>query len=455
MVAPVTPEEWLTVLANRLDDRRTRITTLRSYVTGNAPLPEMGRNVKAAWERFQAKSRSNYGELVVESTAERLVCQGVRIGTVDQDDDRARTVWKRNRMDVVTGDAIRDFLTCGVGYLAVGVGVDGLAVVTSEPPEFMIAATDPLQPWVSRAALKIWRDVDMEQDYAYLWFDGVRVKFERSIFDDVENGSRTPRVRTTATGGWNLAENAVEEYSGAVPVFVLENHAARGEFESHTDLIDRINLGILQRLVTIAMQAFRQRAVKGHLPDVDEANNKIDYAAIFTPAPGALWELPDGVDIWESQESAQSIQQMLAAVKDDVKDLAAVTRTPVAVLVPDAANQSAEGAAFAREGLVFKAKDRLARLKPSIDAALERALRAEDAEFTDVVDTMWFPVEHVSLTERYAAAVQAQAAGVPWRTVMTDILGFPGEQVDRMEGERAQEQLTVGALFEAGQSANA
>ena len=138
---------------------------------------------------------------------------------------------------------------------------------------------------------------------------------------------------------------------------------------------------------------------------------------------------------------------MLAAVKDDVKDLAAVTRTPVAVLVPDSANQSAEGAAFAREGLVFKAKDRIARMKPSVDALLARALRVENADFEGRVKTLWAPPEHVSLAEKYDAAVKAQAAGVPWRTIMLDILGFTADDVDRMQAERASDQLTVQALL--------
>jgi hypothetical protein len=47
------------------------------------------------------------------------------------------------------------------------------------------------------------------------------------------------------------------------------------------------------------------------------------------------------------------------AIRDDVQDLAAVTRTPLFYLTPDAANGSAEGASLAREGLVFKTEDRI------------------------------------------------------------------------------------------------
>lgn len=449
MVAPETPQDWLDVLTRRLDERRPRMLRLRSYVDGNAPLPEMGRNLRAAWERFQREARSNWGELVVEAPAERMICTGARIGAAQEDDDRLRDIWELNRLDVVFGDAIRDSLTYGIGYIAVG-SRDGEPIITSESPEFMIAATDPLQPWVSRAAVKTWRDIDAQKDYAFVWAAGVRVRFERSCYVEPFNG-RKPRLRTGAQGGWTLVEGSEEAYLGDPPVFVLENHHSMGEFEAHVDVINRINRGVLQRLVTVAMQAFRQRAVKGGLPATDADGRPIDYAAIFQPAPGALWELPEGIDIWESQESAQSIQQMLAAVADDIRDLAASTRTPLSVLVPDAANQSAEGAAFAREGLVFKARDRINRIKPSINAVLKRALQVVDPDFDERIVTTWAPPEHVSLAERYDAATKAKAAGVPWRTIMTTILGYTPDEVDNMLVEMADEQIMVQAMMSPAQ----
>ena len=60
---------------------------------------------------------------------------------------------------------------------------------------------------------------------------------------------------------------------------------------------------------------------------------------------------------------------------------------------------------------------------------------------------LWTNPEHVSLQEKYAAATQAKASDVPWRTRMTKILGFTAEEVDRMEVERAAEQLQLAALF--------
>lgn len=453
MAAPNTPEEWLDLLTRRLDERRPRIERLRSYVNGNAQLPEGAKNVKAAWQSFQRKARTNFGELIVEALAERLICQGFVVDGGQEDDPRLRQIWTDNRLDVVLSDAIRDMLVTGVGYGVVGRDAFGQPVMTSEPPEFMYASTDPLRPWKTRAAVKVWRDIDMEKDFAYLWAAGVRVKYSRSIYVTPED-VRRPKLRTGAQGGWQVVRDESgapmsEQYEGDPPVVVFENHDGTGEFEPHIDLIDRVNKGILDRLVMVSMQAFRQRAFKGGLPQPGEGEQPIDYASMFAPAPGALWDLPDGIDVWESQDASQGILAALQTIKDDIRDLAAVTRTPSAVLMPDSANQSAEGAAFAREGLVFKAKDRIARIKPSVNEWLRLALSVVEADFDGRVDTLWAPPESVSLSEKYAAAVQAQAAGVPWRTVMLDILGFSQDRVDAMAAERASDQLTLESLMVA------
>jgi hypothetical protein len=93
-----------------------------------------------------------------------------------------------------------------------------------------------------------------------------------------------------------------------------------------------------------------QRAIKG-VPDKDADGNEIDYDDIFSADPGAMWLLPHrgAVGVRRRRPRPDPL-----AIRDDVQDLAAVTRTPLFYLTPDSANGSAEGASLAREGLVFK-----------------------------------------------------------------------------------------------------
>lgn len=56
------------------------------------------------------------------------------------------------------------------------------------------------------------------------------------------------------------------------------------------------------------------------------------------------------------------------------------------------------------------------------------------------------PPDQVSLTEKYAAALQARNAGESWASIARNILGYSPEQIAQDALDRAQEQLAQ-ALF--------
>lgn len=442
MAAPVTPDEWLPILAKRLDARQPRIALLRSYASGDAPMPEMSQHTREAWQAFQRKSRGSFAYLISSALVNRIVPIGVTVGgSTDTDQARAALrIWRDNRVVVHIVDALTDAAQTSVGYLVTGLDESGKSVITREAPEFMIAAMDPLRPWSARAALKVWRDSDAGVDHAYVWAQGSRQHYARPIF----NHDKGTRILTAEGGDWEPIGEP-EMYAGSPPVVVLENRDSLGEYERHLDLIDRINLGVLNRMVVIAMQAFRQRALMGELPRTDEDGNEIEWDKVFEPAPGALWEIPDAVkSIWESQPTDP--QPLLSAVKDDLRDLSAVSETPLASLVPDGANQTAEGAAFQREAIVSKAADRIARFKPAVESVMVDALRLEGIDGVETVEVLFQPPDRVSMSEKYAAAAQAKAAGESWKSIARNVLGYSPDQIRQDALDRAEEQLAA-AMF--------
>lgn len=431
----MTPDQWLERLARTLDERRVRLNLLRSYMDGCAPLPEGAEGCREAYQRFQKKARTNFGELVVDAVVERMIVSGFRVGDRNQDDDEARAIWKRNRLQIGSSDVHRDMVGLSHGYTIVSPGPKG-ALISCERPEQVITEHDARRPDLVRAGMKVYRDAVDGMDVAFLHIPGEVHVYSRPYRDDLGK----PLPIASVSGNWELRESAASGLN-FVPVFPFVNRGGLGEFETHIDVLDRINWDVLQRLVIMAMQAYRQRATKGDLPEEDDDGNQIDYAEMFKPGPGALWQLPEGVELWESQQS--DLTPVLAASKDDITHLAAVTRTPMSTLIPDGANQSAEGASFAREGLVFKTGDRIERAGAQWDATIGAALAIErgEADIVEDVRTMWMPVERQSLAERADAATKA--ADVPWRTRMTDIWQFPADQIDRMEVERAADSLNA------------
>jgi len=432
---PSTPAEWLPILTQRLDERQPRIALNRRYSNGDAPMPEMGRNTKASWFAFQKKARTDLGGLACASLSGRMVPNGVRVGGSSDGAsiEAARRVWRDNRLDVVFADAIWEMLSVSVGYLITGVR-EGDPIITSEKAEQVITAGDPAQPWRARAALKAWRDLDEERDYALVWVPGVRQRFSRS------SKTATGTLYGTSYGEEWREDGLPETYDGPVPVFALDNFNGVAEFEPHIDVIDRINLGKLQRLVVTAMQAFKQRAMKGGLPQTDADGNDINWAHVLEPAPGAMWDLPEGIDIWESE--AIDIRPLLEGEKTDARDFSAVMRVPLDVFVPSGENQSAEGAANAHKGEIQKAKDRTARASAPMEGAIVAALRILGLEDGSTVQVLWQPPEHISFGEKTLAATQAIASGLSKRWVAQNIMGLSPEEIAEEEAEQRRNNVS-------------
>lgn len=436
----MSPDQWQDRLARAMDDRAPRFKTLRRYMDGDAPLPEGAEGQREAYKQFQHKSRTNFGELIVDAVAERMIPSGFTLGGEAEDDDQLRAIWKRNRMQIGIADVVRNMLGLSAGYTIVGQRADKKARITCERPEQVITEQDAQFPDDVRAALKVYRDHVGAYDVAYLHLPGEVFTYYRPLRDLLGHPTEMQRIE----GGWSSAGS---ESTGLtfVPVFPFLNRGGLGEFESHTDVLDRINWNILQRLVITAMQAYRQRAVQGDLPPEDADGNEIDYGEMFKPGPGSLWQLPEGVTLWESGQT--SVGEILNANKDDITHLAAVTRTPLPTLVPDGQNQSAEGAAFAKEGLIFKSTDRVERAKSALSRTMGAALAIENGLDTPVddVESLWFPVERQSLTERADAAMKA--LDLPWRSRMLKIWQFSADEVDQMESERAADMLNASLQY--------
>lgn len=441
------PEEWLQILTRRLDLRRTHVNKLRSYTDGDAPLPQMSKETAEAWERFQRKARTNWGELIVSSVVDRIVPNGI---TVNADPKHpkaleAQRIYRDNRMDAVIKDWVRAGLTFAQSYLTLWRGEDNRPVITADSPETMCVVTNPLQKWRPVAALRVWRADEEAKDHAMVWTEGRWDRFERPTYTAIEHKVIASRWLTNlAEGAWKHVDSGA---SLGVPVVLFNNPGGVGEFETSLDLIDRINAGILERLVIVAMQAFRQRAITGGtLPEKDEQGNTIDWAKVFAPAPGALWNLPKDLDIWESQQIDTG--PILLASKDDVRQLSAVTRTPLPMLMPDSANTSAEGARSAENGYIFRCRDRCTEAKLGAAAIMVMALAmaGNPLEDNETLDVSFEPVERITMAEKYAAAVAAKNAGESIKSIQRNVLGYSPDQIAQDAIDRAQDAL-VAASF--------
>jgi hypothetical protein len=419
-----------------LAKRQAELNRLERYYSGDAPLPEGAAGHSKAFQKFQRKARLNMAEMVVSAIQERMRIGGFRTGAEDDEngDVQARRLWKASNLTVGSADLHTIVLKFGTAYAIVG-KPDGeqYPVVTVEDPRQVFATTSATNGNKVTAAVKVF--TEGLYHYAYFYYA-----------DRIEVFKKPENTSIYKDEGWEaLADSPRENTLGEVPVVKFTNKDSAGEYETHTDLLDRINHMILQRLVIVTTQAFRQRVLKGDFPTHDSDGNEIDYEGVFESSAGSLWMIPEGAEVSELGQA--DILGILSGVRADIQDLAGVTRTPMHYLMPEGANGSAEGAALAREGLVFKTQNRMDRVTPGWSKVMSLMfLWMDDAERARLIDLepIWYAPERYSLSER--ADANSKFPDMPFRSRMTIVGQFSPTEVAEMEIERAGEAILAQSL---------
>lgn len=465
---------------------RTRVQWadyLWKWYEGNPELPQH----TEGWQSQVTKDvlrmgRANLAMLAVESKLDRIQLLGFH-PTDTTDDDDAQTGPEATSRELIAkyGTVFDDSLlyasVMGDGYIWCG-GVnprDGLATVTAEDPRSCVTIDDPLDPTTATAALKMYRNDVQKLEYAHVVMPAKEAQYGDII--DASTGEREllapalgARIRVAtrpsrgtnvssswSAGGWEWKDDASGEFPPDVQgrgtfVHHVQAPSGIGDIEPVLDNLERINNMIVDRLWISKFQAFRQRAMQEKdggdaadrpdpMPENDpETGLPIDWDSILSADPGAVWRLPIGMTIWESTPT--DLQGALLSVRDDIKEFAATTRTPIYVFTPDAVSGSATGASLAREGQVFKAEKWMKRHSPVFIRACADMLAVSG--FPSIADAKielkWGPAERITMTERAAAGAAAKLAGVPQEGIWEDYMQASPEQMIRYRALAKVEQ---------------
>lgn len=461
------PGWWMTFLANKFvgrdrtydyaDDpiapyartpiyrtRRLRLDWLWRYFIGRPPLPHLHEEYEEAFHHVLRKANAVYAPMCVDALLDRMTLTGVRTSAADgpEGDALAKQIMETSGFAAAMKDALTFMFTMSEAYMmvvpAMPDAADQTPLITAEDPRLCIGEPDPMNPNVLRAALKLGYD-DVRQRVIAWVYPGDGFRYQAS-----QPGTGWMGVTISAQGFvWDcppVAMPLLGQYGG-VPVVRLVNAHGMGEYEKHLDLLDRINETILDRLAITKFQSFRQRGVIGDIEgdedDEDSPIEQIDWNNIFSASPGAVWRLPAGSSFWESAQA--DLTPIMNAIKADVMEFAAVTRTPLHLVTPDVATQSAEGASLMREGIVFKVRDRRDRVNPSLVQLWKMAF-ALAGEPRAAVQMLWGPIETFSLAEK--GQLIAQTRGVLSRArQLVDILEMTPPEAEDNAQELLQDQI--------------
>jgi hypothetical protein len=444
---PETPEQIRDRLLKELNSRRSDIDRLYDYYRGNHPLPWAPTEVRDAYLALIKMARSNWCRLIVQAPAERLRVVGLRFSTPGQSDtDVWARVWQGNRLDARSRLVHNAGLIARRGFVLVWPSNDGPVKITPEHPSQVIVDYKPGCPEDRVAGLKSFTDAVAQREYATVW-----------TVDGVYNWSRPTRRHTgsnkapgDASGKWEpwsdpdqgIFETAANPL-GAVPLVEFQPHPElvgepMGELDGGvTDVQDRINKTVLDRLVTANFASFPQKWATGLEIPQDEDGNDVEP---FKAAVNRLW-VSEGEGTKLGQFTVADLSGYISSVEADIQHLAATTRTPPHYLLGQSgAIPSGDSLKATETGLIAKVLEIRDSYTESWEDVIRLALTAEGEAGSDdlALSMIWKDPESRSDAELHDAATKKQAVGVPWRAIM-EYLGYSPTDIDRMDDQRAED----------------
>lgn len=439
------------------DNRRERLERLWAYHTGRPPLPQVAAEYTEVFRAVMRKARSNYAGMCIAALLNRMSLTSVATGKDSTgDDDLFTQIAEVSNWEAMIQDLFTYLFVMAETYAMVvpaRPGTGGVPMISALDPRNCIGDINPDNPQILRAAMVRSFDGTYGTEHAVLFLPGRAFHGVRDVIGAFGQAISGKWVWDNKRGGADGESVEGIDAFGGIPVVRIDNAEGMGEFEPHIDVLDRINDTTLQRIVIAWYQAFKQRAIIGDLEgDTDDAEPMTleEFRDIFSADPGSLWKVPEGVKFWESDQA--DLTPIITAKRDDVKEFAAVTFTPLHLITPDAANQSAEGASLVREGINHKVGDRRSRVTPKLKMVLRMAFAmAGDPERGNVIKLNWGPLENNSLADKGSATAQAKGV-LSLRTILIDIWGMTPTEAEENITQLSAEQLLAVTTALAGQN---
>lgn len=458
---PLTPDWWVERLVTKIIMRQSRYDRLEDYFLGDHDFPQSDTRYVQAIRKFQEISRTNYSSLVTLAPVERMQVTGFRFGNVDQADAAAARMWSVNELDF---QSTLLHLMCSVfgdAYAIVAPPGEpgGDPVITVEDPRYCAVEMDPSRPGRVMAAFKMWEDPISNRILGVLWMPDGRYLYEGPALVDVldlDEVTLTHRL----VGGTPHSFRGVgfqPDDIGVVPVVRFSWQAtfgdmAQGEAESVLGIQDRINNEIMNRLVISRSQAYKQRLITGVKLADDKRRGK---RPPFDPGADMLWAVQDpNARMFEFKEA--DIKQLLEAVRDDVGDMAAISKTPPHYLLGEVVNVSGDALKAAETGLVSKVRQRMRTMGPCWERVIRLGfLYLGDSRGKEMVaNVIWADPESKSRAELADAMGKEIAAGVPLQLAMARA-GFTPEEIAFAVAEKRKNEARQAALQAAAAGATA
>lgn len=429
-------DQWLVrMLDSFVADYKYRATMNAVYESQQPPIAVLDR-YKDAYQRILGLSRTPWGRLVIDVTAERLNVIGFR-GT--EADDVLWQSLRMNRMEAVQKQVHTEALSIGTSYVSMWEDDETGVNMAFESGMTVSHEVIPGDPHSVAAAVKVWHDSIHQRFRVNLYLPDVIVKYES---EDVVKDPATWLVSGKLSGKSWVEIEVVDNPHGVVTIvpFVTRPNwlgYGRSDLAELTPVIDRIENLTVNTMLATELGAFAQKWASGLEIPTDEDDVAIEP---YKVALDRLWVSEDP-DTKFGQFQATDIRPYLSAISDAVGQLSAVSRVPATYFVQsDLTNPPSASSLEASEtGLVHKVRHRMERFGESWEQVARFMMNGGDT--TGHVDVLWKDPRTQSDSQKVDAAVKLMSIQVPWKTVM-EFLGYTPSEISTMEEQRASDTFT-------------
>lgn len=428
------PRWWVDRLYAKLVARQFDIEFFDDYYRGHHPLPWLAPQAAEDFRRILEMTRTNYMGLVVDSKAERLQVEGFRVGDAEGGDKNLWRIWQANDLDSDSDQAFLEALICGSSYMLVAPNADDRStpLITVEHPSQAIVEYEPGSRRKVAAGLKVWADEWTGMRMATLYLPGSLHYLQSStaVSAGLPGYGWVPRGRVGETS------NPLRQ----VPLVEIPNRPRMltggvSELADLTDIQDRINKTIADRLITQDFGAFPQKWAVAW-PDQDEAGNPTPPIEVGRDRMVTTSVAETKFGQWD----AAPLDPYSMAKREDVKDIAARSRTPAQYLLGDMSNVNGETLKASLFGLVSTIKQIHRHFGEGVERTARLALLAAGLPAEPMIETMWMNPEYITEGERTDATIKKLQVGLVSLRQGREDLGYSAAQIARLQDDDADAQ---------------
>ena len=454
------PAWWLKYLVNQLLARQGEYRKRKEYFEGDQMLPKGDQRYMRALKHLQTLAATNYIGMITTTPVERMEIQGFRFGDPGTMDEDATEIWANSDMELQSHTIHMNAAKYGLAYALVTPPAEGqqYPTITAEDPRTAIVYRDPTKPTKALAGLRMWEDEIVGRILAVVYLpegaygfvgpylyetDGLTIQDlqERLTQQFPSHSGFTPSGFVPNPD--DVQEVALTEYvwrpdTGPIPTGECGRDIRRVQ--------DRINQTIFQRMCITHFQAYKQRWASGiTIPTKGRHKGR---KAPFDPGYDTLWAVESDVAKF-GEFSEADITQILEAVRDDVADIAALTKTPAHYLMGKMANISGETLTQAESGLVSKTRIRMSSMGWSHGRVMKLcfAYMGDTEKATAATSAViWSNPGRELIADTALAGTQWQTLGVPLPLIMEAQGNWTDDQIafaTQYAEEQEQKQLVL------------